>query len=225
MNDILVALVAIVVIANLFYTVWSYRSLRRLLANVTTARSADRFLLDNIVHTRSSLNVLYASIAIMVFVLGYFGFNIQKNVTAEVRKDISEAASVDLDSLKLKAKSVSLLQTLASQNLADISKTKEQARVFFDALRQTPQRLFVVQAIPISKQKNRYLWSELKPVDGVRFPNFKIPPVVVWWAYDKEGTTLAFGPGALGGLSSTTQGIEVATVENPFSADLWVYVK
>ena len=225
MNDILIPIVAIAVIANFFYTIWSFRSLNRLVGNVTTTRSADRFLLDNIVHTRSSLNVLYASIAIMVFVLGYFGFNLQKNVTAEVKREFSEAASVDLDSLKLKAKSVSLVQALAAQMLADISKTKDQSRTFLDALKQTPQKLFVVQALPMTKQKSRYLWSEIKPVDGVRFPDFKTAPVVLWCGYDRGGAIVGFGPSPLGGLACTAQGIEYTGDEAAFSVDLWVYAK
>ena len=216
MNELLVALIGIAVLANLAYTIWSHFSLKKLCTGLETAKPEDKFILENIVHTRSSLNLLYASIAIMVFVLGYFGFNIQKNVREGVTKDITAAARVDLDTLRMKADSVSLIDPDARLQVTEISQIRRQIETVYESVRKFPQRLFVIHAIPISKQKYKYSYSELRQADGNRLPKFLRPPILMWRGYNASSEFAV-------GITATTEGIEVSTYDEPFVVDLWVY--
>jgi hypothetical protein len=218
MNDILIAIVGILVLTNFVYTIWSYLSLKKLTSDVKALKSQDRFILDNIVHSRSSLNVLYASIAIMAFVLGFFGFNIQRNVTMEVKREISDAARIDLDSLRLKAQSISLIESLAKKHADNIVKTREEIRAFSENIRRMPQKLYVIQHLAVTRDKHRFSFAELRPVDGSSLSQFKEPPAILWMAFDKENNQI-------GGIDviATVQGIE-AMAENYF-LELWIYAK
>lgn len=218
MNDILLALIGIAVLANFAYTLWSYYSLRRVTASLASPPSDVKLLIETIVHTRSSLNLLYASIAIMVFVLGFFGFNIQKNVTAEVKREIADAARVDLDSLRFKAQTISLIESLARQHGDYIQRTKEESRLLIEALRRTPQKLYVIQALSVTNERHRFSFSELQSVDGVKLSQFAKPPVILMRAY--EGGSDVMGVG----LTTTTQGIDFSP-GGACLVDLWIYAK
>ena len=220
MSDIILALIGIAVLANLSYTIWSFFSLKRVTSLIKASKTENRFILDHVVHTRSSINVLYATGAIMVFVLGFFGFNIQKNVTAEIKREIAAASSVDLDTLASKVESISLMESLAKQHADNVSRTSRSVSVLFDNMRKTPQKLFVIKGLEISKLKSRYTYEELMPVDGTKIPRVSKAPVILWIAYDKEYSQI-------GGIvaTATEKGIEAYfDGGSPYMLDLWIYI-
>lgn len=220
MNELLFVLIGIIVLTNLVYTLWSFFSLKKMIGKVTPIATDDRFLLEHIVHSRSSLNLVYASIAIMAFVLGFFGFNIQKNITTEVKKEITEAARVDLDTLKSKSDNISLFESFARQSVSEINKFRDQARAIVDNIKRNPQKLFVIESLLISKQKNSYLFSELKPVDGTLLPQISQPPMILWLGYNPKSGEF-YGTR----VKATTKGIEVDAYDESYLIDLWIYVR
>ena len=153
----------------------------------------------------------------MVFVLGFFGFNIQKNVTAEVKREIADAARVDLDSLRIKAQNISLIESFARQHGDYILRTREESRLLIEGMRRMPQKLFVIQSLQVSDKKHQFAFAELQSVDGVKLPQFTKPPVIMWRAYREESDVMV-------GLTTTIQGIDFGP-GSAFLVDLWIYAK
>ena len=216
MNSLLIVLVGIVVIANFIFTIWSYLSLKKLTSSADSKKPADNFLIEQVVHTRSSLNVLYASIAIMTFVLAFFGFNVPKNVTEQVTKDVAQAAKVDLEALKIKSDHIGILDSLGSAALADLTKFRDLAQGYSESIKRLPQKLFVVHDLQVTKS-TYFLYSDLKPVDGSTLPKFLEPPVVLWNAHSGD---MSIGTD----VKPDIKGINISPVD-ACSIDLWIYAR
>jgi hypothetical protein len=221
MDQVLIGLVGVIVLTNAAYTVWSYFSLRSFLSDKRVQKMEDKYVIEQIIHIRSSLNVIYAGTAIVTFILAFFGFNLQNNITKEVTREISTAAKVDLNVLKMKADSISVLDSLSRQSNTEIRRYREVARLMSESMKQTTQRLFVIEALPISGRKNRYDYSELRPVDGSIIPKLSRPPVVIVKVYDKDNR---MGYGADTEVGPDNIKIEIGSPEQVY-ADIWIYVK
>ncbi|MEW5804992.1 MAG: hypothetical protein AB1847_23140 [bacterium] len=221
MNDFLCISIGIIVLANFLYTLWSYFSLKKMTNKTTSFESNDHIILENIIHSRSSLNLVYASIAIIVFVLSFFGFNIQKNITAEVKREITEASKVDLEVLKSKSDSIIQIHSQATQSYSEISKYKDQARAIAENMKLSPQKLYVIEALPINKNKFSYLFSELQTVDKTMLPKFSQPPMLLWYAYDPDDRSSSYATT----VEATAKGIAVHNYGESYVIDLWIYVR
>jgi hypothetical protein len=218
MNEFLLGLIIVVIIANLAYTIWSYFSLKKLSNRNQVVTLEDKFLLEHIVHTRSSLNVIYTSIVTVSFLLAFFGFNLKDKLTQEVTKEISASAKVDLDMLRTKANEISILDSLSTSKSADIVRIAEKARLTLDGITKNMQRLYVIQGLPlpVNPQKHFYKYSELRPVDGSIIQAFSKPPVIFCRGYDNEAEIPMR-------VKATTDGIEVGQTVIPFNVDLFIY--
>lgn len=223
MNDLLMIMILIVVLSNFIYSIYSYFSLKKISAQHQTSRIDEKFMLENIIHLRTSINILYTGVAIMTFVLAFLGFNLQKNVSQEVKGEITRAARVDLESLTMKADNIALLESFAQQNILDMDKTKEQVRVLYDKLKNAPQKIYVVEGINVPVGKKRYLFSEFRTIEGAMIPHFDKPPFV-FMRYYRDGVEIQ------GYFNVTTQGIELEMDDNMKAGktrtmNLWIYAR
>ena len=218
MSQFLIALIGVILAVNLAYTVWSYFSLKRLAGEAQLRKLEDRYLLEQIVHARTSFNLIYAMIGVVTFVIAFFGFNLESNVTDEVTREISRAAQVDLEGLRNKADSISQMQISARQDAMQVAKTKSQIGALYENMRRSPQKLFVIQSLPVNVEGQKYRFSDLKPVDGTILPKFSQPPVLFWQAYDNE---LSIGTG----INATTEGLTINPAKVPCFIDIWIYAR
>ena len=216
MIEFLITTIGVILIANLAYTIWSFVALKRLTKQDSKVKLEDKYLVEHIIYTRSSLNLIYASIAIITFILAFLGYNLKDKITQEVTKEISAAAKVDLEELRTKANNIARLDSLATLKSIDLAKTSDRIRSILDEIKRNPQQLYVVQQLTVSVQQHKFKFSELKTINGVALPTFAKPPVMFWRAYDKESQ--------LGiDINTTTDGIEFSPVSQTFYVDLWIY--
>jgi len=218
MNEFLFALIGIVVIANLAFTIWSYISLRRLIKLSQNGKSKDIILLDHIVHMRSSINLIYASIATITFVLAFLGFNLKDKVTQDVTKEISAAARVDLDALAGKANNIAILDSVAKSRSKEYNSIIDKARSNLNELNNNPQSIYVIQDLLVTKQKHYFKFSELQTINGNKLPKFSQEPVIISSLIrfkDAVGSPLI--------VRASTEGFDAGDTGESFNVDLCIY--
>lgn len=177
MTEIGVIVIGIITISNLVYTIWSFFSLRKLAKDYTT-NSENKFLIDHIVHTRSSLNLVYASITIITFVLAFIGYKAVKDITETAKTELLAENKIPIEQLRKNAGEANQLcdslQTMYSRcnHFSGLIKTA------YESINKNPQKLYVVETLDTKKQNYKY--SELKPVGGWMIPKLNQVPVVFW---------------------------------------------
>lgn len=222
----------IMVIAMVAHIWQSNRSLRRLLTADLTKKLDDKFVLEHIVHTRTSLNVLYASITIITFVLTFLGVKAVKDITDRATQSATEAVVGDLQVMVEQwKKSIDVEQWKRNQEeaaglLDDLRERYSATRhvigtidSFIDTVGTRFHKLYVISNIPISKNKQKYLFSELKTVDGLSVPTFKGAPSAKWFAHLPGGFTSEVSTG----IKITSSSIEFFPAFAPASVELWLY--
>jgi hypothetical protein len=218
MNEFLFILIGIVVIANLVYTIWSYISLRRIVKGSQDGKIKDNVLLEHIIHTRSSMNLIYASIAIITFVLTFLGFNLKDRIAQEVTKEISASAKVDLDLLRTKANEITMLDSVAVIKAKELNLINDKARVILNELGKSPQQFYVIQDLQLSSKKHFYAFSELQTINNEKLPIFSQPPALIYsWAKQSDGSITSFTP------SATKDGIEFGQTDGLWKIDIVIY--
>jgi hypothetical protein len=223
MNSFLIIVIGIIVLTNLIYTIWSFFSLKKLIDKSDKTKPEDNFLMENIIHSRTSINLIYASMTIVVFVLGFLGFNLQKNVASDVIRDITKSAQVDLDTLRMKSTDISNYYDDSKENANKINEIKNQVLPLLNKIKETPQKLFVVYGVPINKGNNRIYFSKLKTVDELNIPEMKQPPIILYQVCSTDNSTDAgFGIVA----ATTNQYYECKNIlDEPALLNLWIYVR
>jgi hypothetical protein len=218
MNEFLSILIGIVVIANLAFTIWSYISLRRIVKSSQDNKIKDTVLLEHIVHTRSSINLIYASIATITFVLAFLGFNLKDKIAQEVTKEISASARVDLDLLKSKSNEISMLDSIAVSKSKELNLLSDKARTIIVELSKKPQQIYVIQRLQVSPQKHYYTFSELRTINNEIIPAFSQPPVII-----SSGCYIDDGGIAWTNISVTKEGIDFLETTTNYKIDLCIY--
>ncbi|MBI3586384.1 MAG: hypothetical protein HY088_04565 [Ignavibacteriales bacterium] len=233
MTNLILAVIGIVVLTNFIYSIRSHLFLKRTIDQFDVRKIDDKFILENIVHLRTSQNVLYASIAIMTFVIAFLGMNLERNVTQEIRGEIMRASRVNLDTLKIKVDNILSLDSSSQQSYSEIQTIKGKISLIYDRIRHTPQKLYVVQGLQISKSKNKFLFSELKPIDGSSIPQFSQPPFINYHAYIADSSMVGdakIGTDIFTNIKVTAQGIEALVGpswpgDGHYLVDLWIYIR
>jgi hypothetical protein len=218
MNEFLSVLIGIVVIANIFFTIWSYYSLRRILKRIQKNEINNETMLEHIVHTRSSLNLIYASMATITFVLAFLGFNLKDKISQEVTKEISASAKVDLELLKIKSGEILLLDSLAIGKSKELNSINDRARSILNEINKVPTKAYVIQGVQLSTTKHFYRYSELETIDGEKLPTFFQRPAVF-------NSLLHINDGSCGTIiaTATNEGIEFGDIALPSKIDLCIY--
>lgn len=106
MNALFFVVAGLVLVLNVIYFLWSYFSLGRLVKILKQKEPEGNSLVEHLVHTRSSINLLYAMVTTGTLVLGFLGWNQVDKIKTDLTKEILEKTRVDLDT--------------ASQNVKDI---------------------------------------------------------------------------------------------------------
>ena len=66
-----------------------------------------------------------------------------------------------------------------------------QINSFYDKVKESPQKIFVIKGLKITPAKHRISFSELTTVEGLKLPKFAEPPsIVVSRYYNSEGPLL-----------------------------------
>jgi len=218
MNEFLSILIGVVVIANLAFTIWSFFSLRRHIKLSRSAKLKDDFLLEHIVYTRSSINLVYASIAIVSFVLAFLGFNLKDKVSQDVTKEISASARVDLNILKDKVSEIATLDSSAVLKYKELNLIADKSRSVLNELNRYPQKVYVVQGLKVSPQKHYFDYSELQTVDGDKLPKFsRRPATLKSEAYSDQG------PQGERVTTDTKDGVDFGVDQGTFEIDLFIF--
>ena len=218
MFEFLSLLIGIVVIGNFIFTIWSYFSLRRLVKWNSINKSKDDALLNHIIHTRSSINLIYASIATITFVLTFLGFNLKDKIAQELTKEISASSRVDLDLLKAKVNDINFLDSTAVIKSRELNQLIDKARLKFNELSNTPQKVYVVQGIQVSQKKHFYSFSELVSINNEKLPIFlKLPAITYSFASYADGAISNIRP------MLTKDGLEFGETQEPYKIDLCFY--
>jgi hypothetical protein len=129
------------------------------------------------------------------------------------------SAKIDLDALRTKTNEISQLNSLAIVKSADLNKTATQACLILDGINKIPQKIYVIQGLPVTKQKHFFKYSELHPIDGITLQTFSKPPVIITHAFDKDGNTIMMD------VTATTDGIEAGQSDETIYLDLFIYPK
>lgn len=252
MDSPVTIIIGIIVFANLIYTIYSSWNLRRISQITPSWTSADQVAREQLVHNRTSINTIYAWVALITFALVFLGWNLQRNITDAAIKALNETLQVNVDDIRTKASNVYALDSLTRIHAnairridttivkrsaervaqlaastavaaAEINGTRDLAQKYLERMQRLSKQLYVVHSLPISKKKSKYSWEELKPVDGAILPQqFDKPPMVI--------ATPFFPPSAEASFSAivtriTTTDLEILSWdEEPYFYDVWIYV-
>jgi hypothetical protein len=219
MSEFLSILIGIVVIANFVFTIWSYISLRRIVNWSRDSNINDNILLNHIVHTRSSINLIYASIATITFVLAFLGFNLKDKVTQEVTKEISASARIDLGLLKTKTNEIELIiDSVANIKGKELNLIDDKARSLFNEFRRIQQNVYVIQELQVSPNKHYFKFSELQTINNEKLPYFSQQPAVF-------NSVAYMDYGIIGSvrINVTKEGIDFLETSSRYKVDLCIY--
>jgi len=219
MNEFLLIIIGIVLIANCAFTIWSFYSLRKILKESNYPSAKNDLNVDHVVYARSSLNLIYASIAIITFVLTFLGFNLKDKITQDVTKEISASARIDLEILNSKANEIVTLDSIAELKNREIGLLAERARFLVSEISKNPQTIFVIRSLRVTKEKHHFSFSELKTIDNTSLPTFsKRPFVLNSVAYYDNGNYAQKTPKA------TNDDIEFGQDSEPYNLDLVIFL-
>ena len=220
MTDI-VTVVVIVLALTIGWYVWrSDKKLKELLKADLSQRLDDKYVLEHIIHTRSSLNGIYAAIAMITTVLAFMGYkavnDITNNASQAATAQILRDTQINVEQWKKNVVEVNgLLDDLRNRYSATrhVIGTVDS---FIDTLDKRFQKLYVVPNIAVSQTKHKYFFSELKTTEGLMLPNFKEVPSVRYLARDKDGYVIPES-----GFAVTASSIDFPAVQ--LVVDLWLY--
>jgi hypothetical protein len=114
MSQFLTAVFMVFVIGNFAFALWSYFSLRKLFKLKDAAKLEDKILLDHLVHTRSSLNLIYTSIATAAVLITFYGLNLKDKVSEELRAETTRTITEHFKSTPIQQASDTAAALLAS---------------------------------------------------------------------------------------------------------------
>lgn len=217
MTTLILIVAGIIFIVYSFFTAWSHHSLKQSVEALQKDKPVDKMFIEHISYTRSSLNVIYASIAIITFVLAFLGVNAEADIAEKVKTEILSGKEINLDSLKLNAEEAGKAFSAITGYLAQTKESYQKVKNLADKSKAFEQHLFVVQGIPISKEKAKYSFSELKTVTGENLPTFTKPPLVLCNTYAKTFRSLEVV------VITSKEGFKCSTYDEPFQLDLWIY--
>jgi hypothetical protein len=130
MNTLLIVVV-VVFLAELIIAFWLFRSTRSMVqSHLNNAKLEDRFILENIVHVRSSLRLISSVGVLLITFLAFTGNNavqnIERNVSESVTKEIKELSEVDLKRAKAASEQIQNIAGEIKTQAKDIKATSEQ---------------------------------------------------------------------------------------------------
>ena len=192
MEILIVALLLTDVILSLF-AFFSNRKIVNTL--VSTGKLEEKFALENILNLRASLRLISAVGIILSSLLAFLGYNalqsIERNVSDAVKKRIDETSNIEL--LSQIVDSIKSLGLTSQEKATQINLVASDIKVLYEKIKQSPQKLFVVEGLKVSSTKRRYSFSELTKVDGLKLPKFSKPPMIfVSRAYDPKDNTITW---------------------------------
>lgn len=219
MDKILEAAVTITVVAaliNLAYSIRSHFALKKLTTTFKSAKIDDQFLLEQIVHTRTSINVLYGLLPIVGFLIVYFGLDLQSSVTKAVTDKIEAASQIDLAVAKQKTEAIVAKDSVARHHLTSISRSASTAMELLERVQRAPQRLYVLKGLKVTNNKFVFPYAELRTVDGRSLPQDASTPVLMYFAYNDRHDEL-------GGLYIKATSVGIEGPPDDYYLDLWLY--
>jgi len=221
METLLVVLV-VVLLMFVAFDVVTYFSTRKMFRDSWASNRLDeKFIIENIIYARAGLRGVYTGIVIVTTVLALMGIkevgDIKSAVTKEVTGEIEEANKVPLDSLKWKAANVSSVETEAKSRLKDLKIISDEVRSIYDRVKQSPQKLFVVESLSVKGGTTRLSFADLSPIGGVRIPKLSDPPVILGSGY-RESVRLGMD------TKQTRDYVDISIVESGY-VNLWIYIK
>ena len=159
-----------------FYFHWTKKSLENLIESAKQSKSMEKSTLEEIVHTRTSLNLIYALITVFVAVASFLGWNLKDDIKNRAVEEIIkesqiplEAATTTLQAATANTEEVErVLQRAAImhnqiKSLTDSSATLVRRMLsHYSKMRQSPQKLYVVEQYPLKAGENRIKYSEIQ---------------------------------------------------------------
>ncbi len=252
MESPIAIIIGIIVFANLVYSIYSAWTLRRISRIMPSWTSADQVAREQLIHSRTSINTIYAWVALITFVLVFLGWNLQRNITDAAVGALNETLQVNVDDIRNKAASIYALDSLsrihagslrridttnvkrAAETImrlaststaasAEIDRMRDFAQKYLERMQKISKQLYVVHSLPISKKKNKYAWDELKPVDGSILPSqFDKPPMVIATPFFPPNSDFSFSAIV---TKATETNLEILSWDDePYYYDVWIYV-
>ncbi|TAK53877.1 MAG: hypothetical protein EPO24_13820 [Bacteroidetes bacterium] len=214
---IVVLLVVDIILAILYF--YSNNKLKKTLLN--DVRLKDDFIVENIVNTRASIRLITSVGVILTSLLAFLGYNAAQNIETNVReavtKRIEEASKIDLDSLRDKAIRVNLIENDAQKSKNEINAIAFGARNTYEKIKQSPQKLFVISNLKVTKSKHKFFFEDLTANDGVKLHKFSITPAI--WS--------GFSDGAMGLTVEIIKSDYIKFYEpdsdEGYEVNLWIY--
>ncbi len=217
METILIVLV-VTLLLFLIFDIYKHISTKKMFEDKWgPKRLDDKFVLENIIFTRSSLRGLYGGLVIITSVLALLGIrainDIKTNVGNDIKTKIDSTYNINLDSLAAKAEEVNRINAQVRNDYASSAKYLSLIR---DASRQVS--FFVVRGIPVKANDFQSVaFKNLKTEDGHSLPVFQTSPNIMILEHN-------------GGVSLTKVTKDSIHFSNfsswsdaPISFDLWVY--
>ena len=98
--DVILVVIGLLVVANFIYIWRSNHSLRKLVKSVKSQELDDKSILDHIIYTRTSFNGIYTTIALITFVLTFWGIKEKNQLETALQKGMEEKAEIITQSTK-----------------------------------------------------------------------------------------------------------------------------
>jgi hypothetical protein len=229
---------------DILVSVGCYLSTKKKFQSQLSGSSLDqKFVLENIVDSKSSLRLISSIIVILASLAAFLGYkgideikqtvseNVSKQVRAAAQVDleylrqnretianiINESRKLDISSLRQRASYIATLQDDTKRIHDNASHAGEAIDKIYNRVRWSQQSLFVVESLYVQQGTTRKTFSELNPVGGMTIPKLKDPPVILASAYrDNVGIGMD--------VRQTREYVELSPGENAY-INLWIFVK
>jgi hypothetical protein len=153
---LLIIVVGVLVITNTMYIWRSNQSIRKLIILHEKNKINDQFILGHIVHTHTSLNVVYTSIAIVTFIFAFLGVNAYTHLEREMHTSLQEKSDAIYKSI-LETNVDSLLEM--KNNIIQISTDAKNQKKKFDTI--VSKRMIDSLDTQLSNPARRIGWYEV----------------------------------------------------------------
>jgi len=134
-----------------------------------------------------------------------------------ISKVADEIRKMDLQALKNRYSAAASIEADVRKSFLSTTQISKQIENMYQGIRESPQKLFVVESLYVAQPATRKMFAELHAVDGFKIPKLRKPPVIIASAY-RDGIGIGLE------VKRTSEYVELSPIEAAY-VDLWIYVK
>ncbi len=161
--QILIIIVFIIGIADFIFNISSFISTKRLVSSKIEGMD-QKFIFENIIHTRSSLRLVFSLLVIIASVLSALGIKALDDIRQNVAEDVKKNLIVSIDSLSMKLQTIDSLYKRAKEVDGNLIQYFEH------------NKLFIIRDLVCENEGQKFIFKDMSEINGLVFNS---PPSVL----------------------------------------------